>query len=282
MHVRVVSVCSPLPLALSERTGTPATTWTGRLLVVPMDGSHWTGLKAVAEELGHRGHTVVVVMPEVSMRLDSSKHYITKRFPVPYGPELLEELQARNTEALQSTTLSLMERISSRISSFKKFVHYQQFNFDAVLTDPAMPTGAILAYNLSLPAVYMLRGLPCGMDSISTACPDPSSYVPRFFTKNSDHMCFSERVLNVLVSMVEPLICKAIYWSFEDVASRFLQRTVSMKEILSTGALWLFRYDFTMEFPRPLMPNMVLIGGLNCAIRSPLSLVSFLRIIILT
>ncbi|XP_035377034.1 UDP glucuronosyltransferase 1 family, polypeptide B1 [Electrophorus electricus] len=276
--------------ALSQRTGTPATTWTGRLLVVPMDGSHWTGLKAVAEELGHRGHTVVVVMPEVSMRLDSGKHYITKRFPVPYGPELLEELQARNTEALQSTTLSLMERISSRISSFKKFVHYQQAtseglllnqelldflreqNFDALLTSPAVPTGAILAYNLSLPAVYMLRGLPCGMDSISTACPDPPSYVPRFFTKNSDHMCFSERVLNVLVSMVEPLICKAIYWSFEDVASRFLQRAVSMKEILSTGALWLFRYDFTMEFPRPLMPNMVLIGGLNCAIRSPLSL----------
>ncbi|XP_076864890.1 UDP-glucuronosyltransferase 1A1-like [Brachyhypopomus gauderio] len=290
MQARSVSLWLGVLLCSAVGENTPATAWTGRLLVVPMDGSHWTGLKAVAEELGRRGHTVVVVMPEVSMRLDSGKHYITKKFPVPYGPELLEDLQARNIEALQRTNLSLVERISSRISSLKTFVHYQQTtseglllneklldflrkqNFDALLTSPAVPTGAILAYNLSLPAVYMLRGLPCGMDSRGTACPDPPSYIPRFFTKNSDRMSFSERVLNVLVSLLEPLLCKAIYWTFEEVASRFLQRAVNMQEILSTGALWLFRYDFAVEFPRPLMPNMVLIGGFNCAFKSPLSL----------
>ncbi|XP_036420199.1 LOW QUALITY PROTEIN: UDP-glucuronosyltransferase 1-6-like [Colossoma macropomum] len=272
-----------------EAGGTGGTGLTGRLLVVPMDGSHWTGLKAVAEDLGRRGHTVVVVMPEISIRLDSGKHYITKTFPVPYGRKALEELQTRNVEVMQSTPLPLLERISTRISNLKKFVAYQRdtseallFNqdlmdflreqkFDAVLTSPAVPTGAILAYNLSLPAVYMLRGLPCGMDATATACPDPPSYVPRFFTKNSDHMCWSERVLNVLVNMVEPVLCKVLYWLFEDLASRLMHRSVSLVEILNSGALWLLRYDFTLEFPKPLMPNMVLIGGLNCAIMRPLS-----------
>jgi len=114
--------------------------------------------------------------------------------------------------------------------------------------------GPILAYNLSVPAVYMLRGLPCGLDVVATACPDPLSYITRFKTLYSDRMSFGQRVLNVLVSMLEP--CKFIYWPFEEVAFNFLQRDVSLAEILSTGAVWLMRYGFTLEFPKPLMPNM--------------------------
>ena len=76
------------------------------------------------------------------------------------------------------------------------------------------------------------------------------------------------------MSAVEPVLCKVLFWSFEDLASRLMHRSVSLVEILSSGALWLLRYDFTLEFPKPLMPNMVLIGGLNCAIRRPLSPVS--------
>ena len=38
----------------------------GRLLVVPMDGSHWFTMQSVVEKLIHNGHEVVVVMPEVS------------------------------------------------------------------------------------------------------------------------------------------------------------------------------------------------------------------------
>ncbi|CAM4731906.1 unnamed protein product [Leuciscus chuanchicus] len=237
--------------------------WTGSILVVPMDGSHWTGVKAVAEEMGRRGHKVMVVIPEVSVLLGPGKHYATRMFPVPYGQQQLDELQARNAEVMDNKQQPLLEKISTRISNMRKFVGFQRAtaeslllnqelvdflrkqNFDAVLTSPTVPTGAILAYNLSLPAVYMLRGLPCGLDSTATACPNPPSYVPRFFTHYSDCMSFRQRVLNVL-------------------------RDVSVVEILQSGALWLLRYDFSLEFPKPLMPNMVLIGGINCAVKRPL------------
>ncbi|XP_055041109.2 UDP-glucuronosyltransferase isoform X1 [Misgurnus anguillicaudatus] len=273
--------------SVGEKTQPEKTGWTGKLLVVPMDGSHWTGVKAVAEEMGRRGHKVTVVIPEVSIRLGPGKHYTTKMFPVPYGQEELEELPARN--AVVNKELPLLEKISTKISNIRKFVNFQivtaesllfnkelvdylrKQNFDAVLTSPTVPTGAILAYNLSLPAVYMLRGLPCGLDSTATACPEPLSYVPRFFTKNSDRMSFHQRVLNALVSIVEPVVCKVSYWSSENVASRFLQRDVSLTEILRSGAIWLMRYDFTLEFPKPRMPNTVLIGGINCAVKSSLT-----------
>ncbi|KAI5089019.1 UDP glucuronosyltransferase 1 family, polypeptide B7 precursor [Silurus meridionalis] len=259
----------------------------GKLLVVPMDGSHWTGVKAVVQELGRRGHMVLVLMPEVSMRLDSGKHYMSKTFPVPYTQDLFTRM-TNNSQQLLGSTAGLIERISGKIKHMREIMNLVMstsesllFNhelveflrkqeFDAVLTDPVMPTGAILAFNLSLPAVYMLRGLPCGMDAIATACPDPPSYVPRYFTKLTDRMCFTERVFNMVVYMLEPVMCKLLYWGFDDVASRFLQRSISMKEILNTAAIWLLRYDFTMEFPKPLAPNTVLIGGLNCAVSRPL------------
>lgn len=269
----------------SERNGS------GRLLVVPMDGSHWTVMKAVAEELGRKGHTVLVLMPEVSMRLDSGKHYMSKTFPVPYTQDLFNQM-TKTSQLLIGSTASLIERISGKLKHTREVMNLiistsesllfnhelvdflRKQEFDAVLTDPVMPTGAILAFNLSLPAIYLLRGLPCGMDAIATACPDPPSYIPRFFTKNTDHMCFTERVLNVVVYMLEPVMCKLLYWWFDDVASRFLQRSISMPEILKTAAMWLLRYDFTLEFPKPLAPNTVLIGGLNCAVTRPLNLVS--------
>ncbi|XP_062845538.1 UDP-glucuronosyltransferase 1A1-like [Trichomycterus rosablanca] len=281
--VVVMLVCS----ALAQR-GATKERQTGRLLVVPMDGSHWTGLKAVAEEMGRRGHSVLVLIPEVSMRLDSGKHYSTKKFAVPYKKDLINKITAGITHQLSGTNEGLIERVSDHLNHIMTIMNFMLstsesifFNeelmeflrkeeFDAVLTDPVMPTGAILAFNLSLPAVYMLRGMPCGMDAKATGCPDPPSYVPRFYTKHTDRMCFSERVVNTLVYFFEPVMCKLFCWQFEDVASRFMQRSVNLMEILNTAAVWLLRSDFTMEFPKPLAPNMVLIGGLNCAVSSPL------------
>lgn len=37
-----------------------------KLLVVPMDGSHWLSMRQVVEKLNERGHKVVVVIPELS------------------------------------------------------------------------------------------------------------------------------------------------------------------------------------------------------------------------
>ncbi|NXM03763.1 UD19 glucuronosyltransferase, partial [Tyrannus savana] len=47
----------------------------GKLLVVPMVGSHWLSMKEVVEELSQRGHEVVVVVPEVAWNLKTSQAY---------------------------------------------------------------------------------------------------------------------------------------------------------------------------------------------------------------
>uniref|UniRef100_A0A673M723 Uncharacterized protein n=1 Tax=Sinocyclocheilus rhinocerous TaxID=307959 RepID=A0A673M723_9TELE len=276
MHLGVTCIvlCLVISIVCSAALEQGKSSWTGKLLVVPMDGSHWTGVKAVAEEMGRRGHTVI---PEISMRLGPGKHYITKTFPVTYGQDLIDQMIGEHVHELTEPEQSLLKSVSLKVDFMRNAFNYmasttesllksrelieflREQNFDAVLTDPALPMGTILAYNLSVPAVYI---------------PDPPSYIPRFFTQYSDRMSFSQCVLNVFVSMLEPLICKFVYWPFEELTSNFLQRDVSLTEILSTGAVWLMRYDFSLEFPKPLMPNMQLIGGINCGIRNPLNKVS--------
>ncbi|XP_030627729.1 UDP-glucuronosyltransferase 1-6-like [Chanos chanos] len=278
--------------AVLHATEIRQTGWTGKLLVIPMDGSHWTGLKAVSEDLGRRGHEVMVVMPEVSMRLGPGKHYTTKTFAVPYSQDLLDNMTRRHGEILKMSKVSFIKRINMFLENMKDILYIftstsesllfdpellaflREQNFDALLTDPAFPLGAILAHNLSLPAVYMLRGMPCGLDTKATGCPDPVSYIPRFFTRYTDRMSFGQRVVNLLVSMLEPLMCKLLYGSLDDIASRLMHRDTTVLDILKGGALWLMRYDFMLEFPKPLMPNMVLIGGINCAVKNPLPKVS--------
>ena len=276
-----------LSLWLTLLLGSSTVVHTGKLLVVPMDGSHWVTMQAVAQKLGQRGHVVVVVIPQVSMRLGPTKHCTTTIYPVPYGQDLVDHLQARHGRCMNSSG-NFLERVSDKLEGIGKVIRFlittsesllynqdvmsylREQKFDAVLSDPVVPTGAILAEHFSIPSVFLLRGIPCGLDFSAAACPSPASYIPRFFTLNKDHMSFRQRVLNMLVSFLEPLLCKTMYQPFDKIASHVLQRDATVAEILSHASMWLMRFDFTFEFPRPLMPNMALVGGINCVVRKPL------------
>ncbi|XP_069020543.1 UDP-glucuronosyltransferase 1A1-like isoform X1 [Embiotoca jacksoni] len=270
----------------ASRTGSSA--FLGNLLVVPMDGSHWVGVKAIAQEMGRRGHRVTVVMPEISMRMGPGKHYDTLTYPVPYDQAYIDSVLSTHKDILDKSAQPFLSKVMSRFSQLQKITgiihttaesilfndsvisHLAQQGFDAVLTDPMVPTGSLIARKLGLPTINLLRGIPCGLDMSSAGCPSPPSYVPRFFTGYTDKMNFKERLINTLVALLEPLFCRVLYWHFDHIAYRFLGEEVSVAEVLSDSAIWLLRMDFMLELPRPLMPNVILVGGINCNVRNPL------------
>ncbi|XP_053186395.1 UDP-glucuronosyltransferase-like [Scomber japonicus] len=260
----------------------------GNLLVVPVDGSHWIGIKAIAQEMGRRGHRVTVVIPELSMRMGPGEHYDTLTYPVPYDQAFIDSVLSSHKDIMQKSAQSFMEKIRKQFSWIQRFIgiihisaesllfnaslisHLAQQGYDAVLTDPLVPTGALIAWKLGLPTVNLLRGIPFSLDMASAGCPSPPSYVPRFFTAYTDRMSFKQRVLNTLVAALEPLMSRMLYWHFDHIAYQFLGEEVGIAEVLSHSDIWLLRIDFTLEFPRPLMPNVVLVGGINCNVRNPL------------
>ncbi|NXC40088.1 UD11 glucuronosyltransferase, partial [Penelope pileata] len=259
----------------------------GKLLVVPIDGSHWLSMREVLDGLildglSQKGHEIVVVAPEVNLHIKPSKNFITKRYPVPVTEEEMHEnLQAFLMETFKEgsflerflTVYEAMKRgtefgyvACEQLLHNKELIRYlEESKFDALFTDPVLPCGAILAEHLSIPSAYLLRGMPCGLDYEATQCPNPLSYVPRIFTDYTDHMSFLQRVTNVMFEFSNLFLCDFLFQPYEKLASEFLQRDVTVLDLLRKSSVWLLRYDYVLDYPRPLMPNIIVVGGVNCA-----------------
>ncbi|XP_051967164.1 UDP glucuronosyltransferase 1 family, polypeptide B1 isoform X2 [Xyrauchen texanus] len=260
----------------------------GRVLVMPVEGSHWLSMNVLVTKLAQRGHDILVLVPEINLLIQSSELFRTETFPVQISKEELstslrgfqQEVFKRSpalfdiflqVEMLLNFTGTQVRGCESLLYNEHLMEKLKQENFELVLTDPFLPCGPIIASALGIPAIYFLRSLPCGIDMLASQCPSPPSYVPRFHSGSTDRMTFVERIQNFIMSAIELALCRIMYASFDELASRYLDADVTYQELIGHGAIWLFRYDFTFEYPRPIMPNMVFIGGINCVKSSELS-----------
>ncbi|XP_006893592.1 PREDICTED: UDP-glucuronosyltransferase 1-10 [Elephantulus edwardii] len=262
----------------------------GKLLVVPMSGSHWLSMRVVVEKLSQRGHEVVVVMPEVGWHLDKSPNYMVKTYSTSYKLEdLNREFLVFTNAQWKSQDSNLFSLLTSPLNSFFEYIfsHCKSlFNdeklieflresaFDAVFTDPFDMCGLIVAKYFSLPSVVFTRGLFCHFLEEGAQAPSPVSYVPRFLSGFSDTMTFWERVKNQVSRLGEQMLCHNILTSTLQIASEILQQPVTAYDLYSHTSVWLLRTDFVFDYPKPVMPNMVFLGGINCEQRKPLKQVS--------
>lgn len=269
----------------------PEPTVGSKVLVMPVDGSHWLSMKVLVKELAQRGHEMVVLVPETSILIGDSNSYLTKVFKVPYTKAELDGSinQVKDGAFLKKQEFSdifvavgrLINFTSMQVKGCEALLYDRSLmqelrneGFELLLTDPFLPCGPIIAEAFSLPAVYFLRGMPCGLDASAAQCPSPTSFVPRLMSEYTDVMSFSQRVINMIMTILESHLCRVLYASFDELSSRYLEKDITYRELLSHGALWLLRYDFTFEYPRPLMANMIHIGGINCVKKNNLSTVS--------
>ncbi|XP_054642946.1 UDP-glucuronosyltransferase-like [Dunckerocampus dactyliophorus] len=259
----------------------------GKVLVIPVDGSHWLSMKILVKELINRGHEMVVLVPESSLLMNASESYRTQHYKVPYTKAELDE---KFTE-LKDSVFTKSPEITTMFVNVMRMVNFTVFQekgckallnnqplmsqlrkegFNMVLTDPFLPCGAILARIFNIPVVYFTRGLPCDLDVKANQCPIPLSYVPKAFSGNTDVMTFPERVKNNLIGLVEYYVCWISYAHFDVLVSDYVEKGMTYKDLLSHAAVWLLRSDFSLEWPKPVMPNMVFIGGINCVKKRPL------------
>ncbi|XP_040828407.1 UDP-glucuronosyltransferase 1A9-like [Ochotona curzoniae] len=262
----------------------------GKLLVVPMDGSHWFTMRSVVEKLIERGHELVVVMPEVSWQLGQSLNCTVKSYRTSHTLEDMDRvfmdfarsqwyIPVKNLFNLKKGPLyNFFELIFSHCRSLftdKKLVEYlKESSFDAVFLDPFNMCGLVVAKYLSLPSVVFARGAFCHYLGEATQCPYPLSYVPRGLLSFSDVMTFKERVWNHITHFQERLFCHHFFKSILELASEVFPEPVTLYDLFSHTSIWLIRTDFVFDYPKPVMPNMVYVGGINCHEGKPLSKVS--------
>ncbi|XP_029498400.2 UDP-glucuronosyltransferase-like [Oncorhynchus nerka] len=265
----------------------PAPVQGDKVLVMPVDGSHWLSMKLLVKELAARGHEMLVLVPDTSILIQASDYYRTETFRVPYSKAQLDE----NVNKLKDAAFLKAPDVMDIFVNVQHLVHFTTMQvkgcegllydkplmkrlrgerFQMMLTDPFLPCGSIIADSFNIPAVYFSRGIPCGLDEKAAQCPTPPSYVPRLFSGNTDHMDFLGRVKNMLMYSLESYLCTVMFASFDELTSRYLDKDMTYRELLGHGAIWLLRYDYSFEYPKPRMPNMVNIGGINCGKRAPL------------
>ncbi|KAM6178674.1 UDP-glucuronosyltransferase 1A7-like [Rhynchocyon petersi] len=259
----------------------------GKLLIVPMDGSHWLSMRPAVDRLSQRGHELVIVVPEVSWHLDKSFNFTVKTYSTSYKLEDLDHKFKLFTDSRWKTPGSyLFSLLKGQVSSFfeyffsrcrslfndKKLVEFiRDSSFDAVFTNPFDLCGLIVAKYFSLPSVVFSRGPFCHHLEEGTQVPSPVSYVPRSLVGSSDNMTFKERLWNQVFHLGEHLFCGLFFRSVLETASEILQKPVTVYDLYSHTSIWLLRTDFVFDYPRPVMPNMVFIGGINCDQRKPLT-----------
>ncbi|NXI94338.1 UD11 glucuronosyltransferase, partial [Psophia crepitans] len=254
----------------------------GKLLVVPVDGSHWLSMREVLDSLKQKGHEIVVVAPEVSLHIKPTKNFVMKMYPVPFTQEEMDRIFWRTSqdlfqegsflkkiiqtyEGVKNTSAMFLSTCTHLLYNKELLRYLEESKFDAVFTDPILPCGQILAEHLSVPSVVFLQQIPCGLEFEATQCPNPPSYVPRVFTDLTDRMNFFQRVKNLMFEFLNYLLCDFVFQPYAKLASEFLQRDVTVVDLLRQASIWLVKLDFVLQYPRPFMPNMIMVSGINCA-----------------
>ncbi|XP_050955664.1 UDP-glucuronosyltransferase 2A3-like [Labeo rohita] len=264
----------------------------GKVLVVPADGSHWINMKVLIVELHSKGHNITVIRGSNSWYIEEESPYYTSitvdigEFDSDFWLTLLPKLlQTKRYGESFWSEIEVAQEIFSRFSD----VHQQVCNmtammfeneilmnsledskYDVVFTDPTFGAGVLLAHRLGLPLVFNVRWTMYGEGHFIVA-PSPLSYIPVPALQLTDKMTFSQRVMNVVVYMMfiyqNP---KTFGYHYQEFSQKYFGPDVDFFSLLQNADIWLMRNDFTFEFPRPTMPNIVYMGGFQCKPAKPL------------
>uniref|UniRef100_A0A672G9B6 UDP-glucuronosyltransferase n=1 Tax=Salarias fasciatus TaxID=181472 RepID=A0A672G9B6_SALFA len=265
----------------------------GRILVVPVDGSHWINMEVILRELHSRGHNITVLRSAKSWYIPSNSSVYTS-IDVPmledesdrdfYLDMLLKVQKCRGYPAFIRTFCQeylitdmmalgheiLARLIASMLDDPVFIKRLQDEKFDIMLTDPALTMGVILGSYLKLPMVFNVRWINVGEGHLTIA-PSPISYVPVSGSELHDQMDFLDRTKNMLhhlYSVYEQYFI--INPSYSDIFKRHFPPGTDLLSLQLAADIWLLRADFVFEFPRPTMPNVVYIGGFQCKEAQPL------------
>uniref|UniRef100_UPI0037E80B80 UDP-glucuronosyltransferase 3A1-like n=1 Tax=Semicossyphus pulcher TaxID=241346 RepID=UPI0037E80B80 len=250
------------------------------LTVCLIGGSHFLLLDEISHNLHQHGHEVRMLLqlgnPVITgfSYVGRADSYQTSTWSV--GEEYIKEyngwfLQQQMQFFLGRETfsnfLNFMGHLSyqcDKLLGDKEIITFlQRERYDIAILDAFNPCSFIVARKLGVNYIAFYPGSLNG--PLSIALPSPVSYIPVFGSQLSDHMNLWGRAKNLLFSFLAPVGQERVWSIFREVAERHLESGSplgGLQELHHGAELWAFNTDFSLEFPQPLMPYTVLVGGL--------------------
>ena len=245
--------------------------------------SHITILSSLAQPLADAGHNVTFAIasntPEAEIRALQSKglHVVTYQTEVVCYyrnqtrlPEVIETWITKNQVELRHLLAELVGCEQQGINAMMNDVKFMDFamnsRFDLAIVDVFFASLSRLVLPCKLEIPY--AGLTTNFQPWLQRVPALPSFVPvRLMTLHTEKMTFSERMLNLALyaymsysaEMTSPAPIVATW-------RKYLPGTPppSIFTLLNLAELTLYNIDdLSLDYPTPVMPNTILVGGLT-------------------
>jgi len=156
-------------------------------------------------------------------------------------------------------------RIQRLITTEEKFdlIIVEQFNTDCMLG---------FVHKFKVPFIAIATSVMLPWDNERFGNPDNPSYIPNFFLAHTDRMSFNERIANTVYQT-------GTNWAYhflmnmptQRIARRYFGDSLPpLADIAKNTSLLLMNTHFSMNQPRPLVPQIVEVGGLHLSPPTPL------------
>ena len=253
-----------------------------RILLTPhLFGSHVSQMSIIGEALANNGHEVYIMLPSATKGLDSFKQR---------NLTVVGYVRQHNTMIDENTKQSMFEEFTSMtyastirrhqdtfmplctdvLSDEQLFLRLKQLQLDFAIVDAFALSRCyfVLIYRLGIPYGSMVTYYePWLLRNPSLPSATPFSLGAAY----SDHMPLMERISNTW-RLMEWTLSPGLGQLDDGLVTQYAKDKppVSLNYLASRSLIWLVNTDICIDYPRPLMPNEINIGGLTTRPARPL------------
>ncbi|XP_062541390.1 uncharacterized protein LOC134209418 [Armigeres subalbatus] len=234
--------------------------------------SHWILGSALLKELALDGHEVTDVSPFKLAKPPANYHHVEIETDYEFFNQKVEQLFS-DTEKSQVrkmiemyTAVNYFSNSTLSAPAVKKLLQSNQ-QFDLVILEIFLDHALLgFAEHFGCPVIgTTTHGVLEWINSL-VGTPQPLSYVPHVHIGFSNPMNFWQRMGNVLFTAVDELLLSVLVYPEQDRLYReaFPNATRSLNEMRRNAvSLVLVNNHFSLNYPRPYVPNMIEIGGFH-------------------
>lgn len=255
------------------------------LMILPLgSASHKNIVTPLAESLGQRGHQVTIAS------LHAGSANASRSYTDLVAADAWNSIRKATGEfdVFKMREASGGKNVNSQV--MRKVIHHLPEYCDAFLRDPGVQDawrtkpdlillpafmnecGLAIVHKFKVPFMYITTsGLtPWTADLLGN--PEHPAYVPNQYLPYGDHMNLWERTVNTIVRFITPYLRNRLVLSrLDGVVQRFLKDPfVSLSEVEKNVSMVLVNSHYSLGYPRPLLPNVVEVGGMHCRNPRPL------------
>ncbi|XP_077978856.1 UDP-glucuronosyltransferase 2C1-like [Glandiceps talaboti] len=255
-----------------------------KILVAPgmSVGSTYMYMEIIGRHLAEHGHQVTILVNNATSNPSvndgaSSLHFETYAYKST-GPVVADKsnkyLNGKTTlfDWLEAWLTALPE-CDQILGDRELLGRLQKADFDLVVANVFVICPILLVQQLSLPFVLVGNNrISPMMDGDMYNIPSNPAYVPSMGTGLTSQMSFLQRLKNV-ANYGSSYVLYNFYMlpHYRNLQHKYnIRPELTLHKMAEAAELFIYNTDFAFDYPRPLMPNVVLIGGIMAGPAEPL------------